>query len=94
MNIRELCHQLCLILFRTRSGSNYRNYRKNLAFGEVFKLFDWGVYSEEQCQIIQVSIAERELNKEHKRQCEESSQSRITLAPDGTTGTTSNKKSE
>ena len=94
-NITELCHQLCSISFRMRSGSNYsQHHRNNLAFGEVFKLFDWGIYSEEQRQIIQVSIAERGLNKEHKRQCEESSQSKITLAPDGTTGITSNKKSK
>ena len=39
-------------------------------------------------------MAERGLNKEHKRQCEESSQSKITLAPDGTTGITSNKNSK
>ena len=90
--VRELCHQLCSISFRTRSDSNYSQcHRNNLAFGEVFKLFDWGIYSKEQCQILQVSIAEKELNKEHKRQCEESPQSKITLAPNGTTGITKNK---
>ena len=95
VNVRELCHQLCSILFRTRSSSNYsQHHRNNLAFGEMLKLFDWGIYSEEQHQIIQESIAKSELNKEHKVQCEESSQSKITLAPDGTTGITSNKKSK
>ena len=78
-----------------RRGANCsQRHRNNLAFGEVFKLFDWGVYSEEQRQIIQVSIAKRELNKEHKRQCEEPSQSKITLALNAKTGITSNKKSK
>ena len=83
VNVRELCHQLCSISFRTHSGSSYsKQHRNNLAFSELFNLSDWSVYSEEQCKIIQVSIAERELNKEHRRQCEEESfQSRITLAP-------------
>ena len=96
VNVRELCHQLCSISFRTHSGSSYsKQHRNNLAFSELFKLFDWSIYSEEQCKIIQVSIAERELNKEHRRPWEEESfQSRITLAPDGTTGITTNEKSK
>ena len=96
VNVRELCHQLCSISFRTHSGSSYsKQHRNNLAFSELFKLFDWSIYSEEQCKIIQVSIAERELNKEHRRPWEEESfQSRITLAPDGTTGITTNETSK
>ena len=67
VNVRELHHQLCSISFRTHSGSSYsQQHQNNLTFSELFKLFDWSVYSGEQCKIIQVSIAERELNKENK----------------------------
>ena len=57
MNVRELCHQLCSISFRARNGSCYsQQHRNSLSFGELFKLFDWDVYAEEQKQIVKVSV--------------------------------------
>ena len=49
VNIREFIHQLCSISFRVNSGLNFsQHHRNNLSHNELFKIFDWGVYSEEQ----------------------------------------------
>ena len=84
INVRELCHQLCSISFRDRNGSCYsQRHRNSLSFGELSKLFDWDVYGEEQEQIIKVSVKECSLNSDHRKKCEESSQMKIMLTPDG-----------
>ena len=68
VNAREFIHQLCSISFRVNSGLNFsQHHRNNLSYNELFKILDWGIYSEEQSQIITVSISERELNKKHKK---------------------------
>ena len=80
VNVRELLHQLCSISFRVNNGSNFgQHHRNKLSHNELFEIFDWTVYSEEQSQIISVSIREWELNKNHRQTCEDSSQARITL---------------
>ena len=44
-NVKELLHQLSLILYRCRDGANCsKRNRNNLAFDELYKLFDWDVY--------------------------------------------------
>ena len=53
--------------------------QNNLSHNELFKIFDWTIYSKEQSQIISVSIREWELNKKHRQTYEVSSQARITL---------------
>ena len=85
INVTEFIHQLCSISFKVISGLNFsQNHRNNLSHNELFKIFDWGVYFEEQSQIITVTKNERELKK-HKQECKEFSQARITLSPNGTT---------
>ena len=60
VNAREFIHQLCSISFRVNSGLNFsQHHRNNLSYNELFKIFDWGIYSEEQSQIITVSISQR-----------------------------------
>ena len=86
INVKEFIYQLCSISFRVNSGLNFsQNHRNNLSHNELLKIFDWGIYSEEQSQIITVSINERELNKKHKQECNESSQAKIILTPNGAT---------
>ena len=80
---KKYCHQLCSISFRARNGSCYsQQHRNSLSFGELFKLFDWDVYAEEQKQIVKVSVKECSLNSDHRKKCEESSQTKIALTPD------------
>ena len=68
VNAREFIHQLCSISFRVNSGLNFsQHHRNNLSYNDLFKIFDWGICSEEQIQIITVSISERELNKKCKK---------------------------
>ena len=44
-NVKELLHQLGLILYRCRDGANFsKRNRNNLTFDELYKLFDWDVY--------------------------------------------------
>ena len=87
VNVKELSYQLCTMSFRTRSGENFsQQHRNTLNFGELFKVFDWGMYAKEQKQIRNVSIAEQSLNKKHQQQCKELCQAKITLNDDGTTG--------
>ena len=94
VNAREFIHQLCSISFRVNSGLNFsQHHRNNLSYNELFKIFDWGVYKE-QNQIITVSISERELNKKHKQKCEESSQARITFNPNDVTTTSVTAREE
>ena len=44
-NVKELLHQLSLILYRCRDCANFsKRNRNNLSFDELYKLFNWDVY--------------------------------------------------
>ena len=44
-NVKELLHQLSLILYRCRDGANFsKRNRNNLSFDKLYKLFDWDLY--------------------------------------------------
>ena len=80
VSVGEFLYQLCKILFRVNNGSNFSQHHSNkLSHNKLFKSFDWAIYSEEQSQIISVSIRGRELKEKHRQTCEDSSQARITL---------------
>ena len=63
-NVKELLHQLSLILYRCRDSANFsKRNRNNLTFDELYKLFDWDVYRCEQHQCTSTSILERNNKK-------------------------------
>ena len=64
VNVKEFLYQLSSISFRVNCGLSFNvHHRNHFSHNQLFKIFDWSVYSEEQSCVLSVSIKERELNK-------------------------------
>ena len=91
LNVKEFSYQLSFISFRVNRGLNFNaHHRNHFSHNQLFKIFDWSVYSEEQSCVLSVSIKERELNKKHKQQCSnadtaDDGQAKIVLGKNGKT---------
>ena len=83
-NVKELLHQLSLILYRCRDSANFsKRNRNNLTFDELYKLFDWDVYRCEQYQCTSTSVLERNLHQKHKDTNSLHTQTHKSISKDG-----------
>ena len=83
-NVKELLHQLSLILYRCRDGANFsKRNRNNLSFDELYKLFDWDMYRCEQHQCMSTSVLERNLHQKHKDTYSKHTQTHKSIGKDG-----------
>ena len=64
VNAQELCQQLLSIQYRVRSGDRFNQHQCNeVCLTNLYRLFDWDMYTEDIANVIKISVHERKLRR-------------------------------